>query len=115
MKYESKLRRYLRFWRRDVGADVDDELAFHYEQRIQEFMAAGASRAAAEARAAARFGDVARTRDELLSIGERVGRHSDRASIVDGLLQDMRFAIRGFRRSPGLAAACVVTIALGVG
>lgn len=33
----------------------------------------------------------------------------------DVLRQDLVFSIRGLRRSPGLAIACIVTIALGVG
>ncbi|HEX4684050.1 MAG TPA: ABC transporter permease, partial [Gemmatimonadaceae bacterium] len=35
--------------------------------------------------------------------------------VIDQMRQDLVFAIRGLRRSPGLTVACVVTIALGVG
>jgi len=112
---EPRWRRYLRFWRRNVAADVDDELAFHFEQRVAEFMAAGATRADAEAMARTRFGDVGNTHDELLSIGRRVERRRDRLQSLENLRHDTLFAIRGLRRSPGLAIACIVTIALGVG
>ncbi len=40
---------------------------------------------------------------------------ADLANGLDALRQDVVFSIRGLRRSPGLAIACVVTIALGVG
>ena len=115
MPHDQRWRRYLRFWPRNVAADVDDELAFHFEQRVAEFMAAGASRAEAEARARVRFGDVGNTHDELLSIGRRVDRRRERLHAVENLRHDLVVALRGLRRSPGLAIACVVTIALGVG
>jgi hypothetical protein len=34
-------RRYLRFGRTDVDADVDDEIGFHLEMRERDFLAAG--------------------------------------------------------------------------
>ena len=34
-------RRYLRFWRSDARADIDDELQFHLRQRAEELIAGG--------------------------------------------------------------------------
>jgi putative ABC transport system permease protein len=115
MHDEPRWRRYLRFWRPNIDADINDELAFHIDQRVAEFMVAGASRAEAETRARERFGDLGLAREELLSIGRRVDRRHERTQIVDNLRHDFVFAIRSLRRAPGLATACVVTIALGVG
>jgi predicted permease len=115
MSVGSRWRRYLRFWRRDIASDLDDELAYHFEQRVQQFIAAGMTRRAAESKARERFGDVSRSRAEILDIDQRAARRADRASMFDALGQDLTFASRALRRSPGLAIACVVTIALGVG
>jgi predicted permease len=115
MHDEPRWRRYLQFWRPNIHADINDELAFHLDQRVAEFMAAGASRAEAEARARERFGDLGLAREELMDIGRRVNRRRERTQVFDNLRHDLAFAIRGLRRAPGLAIACVVTIALGVG
>jgi predicted permease len=98
-----------------VVADVDDELSFHFAQRTAEFMAAGATRAEAEARARERFGDVEHARAALFDIGRRVNQRRDAVQALGNLRQDVAFTVRGLRRSPGFAIACVVTIALGVG
>ena len=42
-------RRYLRFWGPDVRSDVDDELAFHVELRVDQLVARGMDPAAARA------------------------------------------------------------------
>ena len=34
---------------------------------------------------------------------------------MEGLLQDLRFAIRLFRRNPGFAGLAIVALALGIG
>ena len=75
-------RRYLRFWRADLRADVDDELAFHLEMRRRDLEARGLADDAARAEAARRFGDVASVRERCLTIDERRFRRANRAEAM---------------------------------
>ena len=63
-------RRYLRFWGRDVAADVDDELRFHLESRIREYIAAGMAADEARAMALRRFGNVEVVRQSCETIDQ---------------------------------------------
>ena len=98
-----------------VRQDVAEELAYHFDRTVAELMAAGRTRADAEAEAARRFGDVSRYRSELESIDRDVAtrrRWSDRFDIA---VQSVRYAMRSLSRSPGLAAGVVLAFALGIG
>jgi predicted permease len=112
---EPRWRRYLRFWRPDSASDVDDELRFHFAQRVAEFETNGASHDEAVAEARRRFGDVASVRTELVHIDERIGRNRDASNWRDAIMQDFRYSARSLRRQPVFVAAVVVTLALAVG
>src|SRR3982750_2540669 len=71
-------RRYLRFWRSDVRADIEDELAFHFQARIGELTAQGMTPDAARAQALEEFGDVNVVRSSLQTIDQRVARRASR-------------------------------------
>ncbi len=111
----SRLYRYLRFWRRDVRADIDDELRFHFEARIEELVAQGATHDAARAQAIIEFGDVEAVRRSLREIGDRVARRKDRGEWFDALRQDVVYSARSLRRTPVVSLTIVVTLALGLG
>lgn len=86
---------------------VDEELEFHLEQLIAANLAAGMPADEARRQAVIAFGGVQRAREECRE--ERPG------YFFETLLQDVRYAIRGFRRNPVFTTTIVVTLMLGIG
>ena len=111
-----KWHRYLRFWRPNTAADVDDELAFHVDARTQELCDLGLDRITARTRALKEFGDMEGTRHMLRTMDERHAATERRANFAADLSRDVRVAIRGARthaRDSSLIVA--LTFALGIG
>jgi predicted permease len=108
-------RRYLRLLRPNVQADVDDELRFHFESRIEELVASGKTPLEAREIAAAEFGDVHEVKRGLLSIDHRLAAKRSRVETMRDAFGDVRYAMRSLARSKGVALAILATLGLGVG
>ena len=112
---EANWRRYLRFWRSNVDADLDDELRFHFEERVEALVVTGLTKEDAQRVAEHEFGNVSAVREELREIDRRTQARRKRSDRLERWRQDFGYAARSLRRTPGVAATVIVTLALGIG
>ena len=112
---EATWRRYLRFWRSNVDADVDDELRFHFDERVEALVALGLSPDEARRQAQREFGDVHVVRYDLREIDQRVHAKQRRVHRWEAWRKDFSYAARGLRRTRVLSLTVILTLALGIG
>jgi putative ABC transport system permease protein len=99
----------------DVNRSIDDELAFHFEQTIQDLIAAGMTPEAARAEADRRFGDRLTAEQRMAHLDRQRLGSDRRAAWWAALAQDAKYALRGLRMRPAFAATIIITLGLGIG
>jgi predicted permease len=95
------------FRRNQADQELDEELLFHLDKKIEEGIAHGLSPEEARYRAQRAMGGIEKQKEEM-----RDARH---VHWMTDFLDDLRYAVRSLRRTPGLTAFVVLTIALGIG
>ncbi|HEY7113761.1 MAG TPA: ABC transporter permease [Thermoanaerobaculia bacterium] len=95
------------FRRGRAEQELDEELQFHLDRKIEEGVAEGLSPETARLRALRAMGGLDQRKEQI--------RDTRGIHWLTDFLDDVRYAFRSLRRAPGLSAFVVVTIALGIG
>jgi predicted permease len=95
------------FSRRRRYDDLSVSIREHLEEKIDELMEDGMTRAEAERAAKREFGNMA--------LIEQRGRETWQWPMIESLWADARFALRRIWKSPGISLIAILTLALGVG
>jgi predicted permease len=101
--------------RATVHREIDDEVQFHLQTRIEELVRSGRSRADAEEVARREFGDVSAARDELAAIDKRRLGKTAAVEWWASFVHDLELAARALRTRPVFSATILLTLALGIG
>jgi predicted permease len=95
--------------------EINEEIAYHLDRRVDALIAGGEAPDVARRRAELEFGNVGAARDELAVIdGHQAKRLEARAWRTD-VMGDFRQALRVLRRAPAFSAFLLLILALAIG
>jgi macrolide transport system ATP-binding/permease protein len=95
------------FRRKRVDLELKDELRDHLDQQIEENLAAGMSPEDARYSALRALGGVTQIEQQC--------RDARGGSVIEDLVQDLRYGLRQLGRSPGFSSLAILCLTLGIG
>src|SRR5216684_4127289 len=105
--YKLPLRLRSIFHKNRAELDLSEELQFHLQNQIDEYVAQGMNPKEARHAALRSLGGLEQAKEEC--------RDARKVNLIENFLQDVRFGLRMLRRSPGFSLLAILCLTLGIG
>jgi len=105
--YKLPLRLHSLFWKTKADQELNDEMQFHLQSQIEEYIAQGMDPVEARHAALRSLGGLEQVKE--------LCRDMRQVNFIEDFLQDLRFGFRVLRRSPGFSILAILCLTLGIG
>jgi putative ABC transport system permease protein len=105
--YKLPLRLRSLFRKQQAERDLIEEIEFHFEALVQQYLAKGMTPDDSRSAARREMGQLERIKEGC--------REARNVNFLDNLLKDIHFGARMLRRNPGFSALAILCLVLGIG